>query len=263
MAGFALLLQSWGKKGKLLAHLRIPFCQYTGNVSFYGNIPLCLKTLISMAASMFRENYPLEVASDHRVSVKHTYWHVLQQITLINVWFYSAKSFFLCKKRKENVGLAKKFFCFFFSVDVTEKTERIFGQPNTKQYNVRASFIYYLIGGKFLYDVMWLYAKHRCKLVIIMYIYTYIMYIYISNPHLYVSTIGRRVLWAPDVALVAKNLPINAGNISDAGSTPGLGRSPGGGHGNPLQYSCLETPMDRGAWRATVHGIARVHGHTT
>ena len=41
---------------------------------------------------------------------------------------------------------------------------------------------------------------------------------------------------------------------------PGLGRSPGDGHGNPLQYSCLENPMDRGAWQATVHGVARV-GH--
>ena len=49
-----------------------------------------------------------------------------------------------------------------------------------------------------------------------------------------------------------KNLPANA---TDSGSVPGLGRSPGGGHGNPLQYSCLETPMDRGAWQATVHGV--------
>jgi len=43
----------------------------------------------------------------------------------------------------------------------------------------------------------------------------------------------------------------------DAGSIPGLGRAPGGGHGNPLQYSCLENPMDRGAWRATVHEFAK------
>ena len=50
------------------------------------------------------------------------------------------------------------------------------------------------------------------------------------------------------VALVVKNLPANAGDVIDAGSIPGLGRSPGGGHGNPLQYSCLENPMDRGAW---------------
>ena len=50
-----------------------------------------------------------------------------------------------------------------------------------------------------------------------------------------------------------KNLPANARN--DAGSIPGSGTSPGGGHGNPLQYSCLENPKDRGAWRAAVHGL--------
>ena len=60
---------------------------------------------------------------------------------------------------------------------------------------------------------------------------------------------------ASQVALVVKNLFTNAGDIRDAGSIPRLGRSPGGGNGNPLQYSCLENPMDRGAWRATVHGV--------
>ena len=50
-----------------------------------------------------------------------------------------------------------------------------------------------------------------------------------------------------------KNPPANAGNIRDVGSIPGSGSSPGGGHGNPLQYSCLGNLMDRGAWRATVH----------
>ena len=54
--------------------------------------------------------------------------------------------------------------------------------------------------------------------------------------------------------LVVKNPPANAGDIRDTGSTPGLGRSPGGGHGNPLQYSCLENPVDIGAWWATVQG---------
>ena len=49
----------------------------------------------------------------------------------------------------------------------------------------------------------------------------------------------------------------NAGDVRDVGSILGLGRSPGGGHGNPLQYSCLENPMDRGAWRATVHKVAK------
>ena len=57
--------------------------------------------------------------------------------------------------------------------------------------------------------------------------------------------------------LVVKNPPTNAGDIRDMGLIPGLGRSPRGGHGNPLQYSCLENPMDRGAWRAMVHGVAK------
>jgi len=48
----------------------------------------------------------------------------------------------------------------------------------------------------------------------------------------------------------------------DAGSIPGSGRSPGGEHGNPLQYSCLENPMDRGAWRDTIHGVTRKLKHT-
>ena len=54
---------------------------------------------------------------------------------------------------------------------------------------------------------------------------------------------------------MVKNLPANAG---DAGSIPGLGRSPGEENGNPIQYSCLENPMDRGDWRAIVHGVLRV-----
>ena len=54
-----------------------------------------------------------------------------------------------------------------------------------------------------------------------------------------------------------KNSPANAGDVRDVGSIPGSGRSPGGGHGNPLQYSCMENPMDRGAWWATVHRVSR------
>ena len=56
---------------------------------------------------------------------------------------------------------------------------------------------------------------------------------------------------------VVKNPPANTGDTRDAPSIPVLGRSPGGGHGNPLQYACLENPLDRGAWWATVHGIAK------
>ena len=80
------------------------------------------------------------------------------------------------------------------------------------------------------------------------------------------------LLWVSQMALVAKNLPANARDVRDAGSIPGLGRSLGEGNGNPLQYSCLENPVARGAWLATVHGIAesdttelkqaRMHTHT-
>ena len=54
-----------------------------------------------------------------------------------------------------------------------------------------------------------------------------------------------------------KNPPAHAGDIRDMSSIPESGRSPGGGHGNPFQYSCLENPIDRGAWRATVHRVAK------
>ena len=73
--------------------------------------------------------------------------------------------------------------------------------------------------------------------------------------------------WASQVALVVKNLLVrqvflqveSAGDIREVGFIPGSGRSPGGGHGHPLQYSCLENPMDRGAWWGTVHGVTKRH----
>ena len=60
---------------------------------------------------------------------------------------------------------------------------------------------------------------------------------------------------APQVALVVKNQPANAGDKRDLESVPGQGRSPGGGHDNQLQYSCLENSMDTAAWRAIVHRV--------
>ena len=57
---------------------------------------------------------------------------------------------------------------------------------------------------------------------------------------------------------MVENLPASSGDVRDSGSVPGSGRSPGGRHGNPLQYSCLENPMDRGAQQATVHGVAEL-----
>ena len=56
---------------------------------------------------------------------------------------------------------------------------------------------------------------------------------------------------------LVKNLPANAGDSRDGDSIPGSGRSSEEGNGNPFQYSCLRNPMDRGAWRATVHGVAK------
>ena len=63
--------------------------------------------------------------------------------------------------------------------------------------------------------------------------------------------------WVSQVALVVKNLPANAGDTRDAGLISGLGRSPGGWHGNLLQYSCLGNPMKREAWLATVHKVTK------
>ena len=60
------------------------------------------------------------------------------------------------------------------------------------------------------------------------------------------------------VSLVIKNLPDNAGDIRNVGSIPGSRRSREGGHGNPLQYSCLQNPMDRGSWGITVRGVLKV-----
>ena len=65
------------------------------------------------------------------------------------------------------------------------------------------------------------------------------------------------ILWASWMMPVVKKLPVNAADIRDWSLIPGLGRSPGGGHGNPLQYYCLENPMDRGAWWATVQRVAK------
>ena len=62
-------------------------------------------------------------------------------------------------------------------------------------------------------------------------------------------------IWASQMVLVEKKLPLR--DLRNRGLIPGSGRSPGGGNGSPLQYSCLENPMDRGAWQAIVHGVAK------
>ena len=70
--------------------------------------------------------------------------------------------------------------------------------------------------------------------------------------------LGISFVQAFQVVLVVKNPPTNEREVTDTNSVPALGRSPGGGHGNPLQCSCLENPIDRGAWQATVHGVAEL-----
>ena len=65
------------------------------------------------------------------------------------------------------------------------------------------------------------------------------------------------ILWASQMALVVKNPTASAGDVRDVGLIPGSGRAPGGGHENPLQYSCLENLLDRGAWQITVHGVTK------
>ena len=79
------------------------------------------------------------------------------------------------------------------------------------------------------------------------------MYCYIF--HLWIRCL--RIINLPDGAL-GDNLPVIVGHIRDSGLIPGSGRSPGGGLGNPLQYSCLENPMDREAWWATVYRVTEL-----
>ena len=67
----------------------------------------------------------------------------------------------------------------------------------------------------------------------------------------------RWLIRASQVTLVVKNPPVNVRDIRDVGSIPGLGRSLGGEHGNPIQYSCLENPMERGTWKAMIHRVLK------
>ena len=83
---------------------------------------------------------------------------------------------------------------------------------------------------------------------------------YVHHPSIYSVTSLHSCyepIRASQLVLVIKNLPANAGDRKDAGSIPGLGGSSGVGHGNPLQYSCLENPMDREVWQAIVHSVTK------
>ena len=75
--------------------------------------------------------------------------------------------------------------------------------------------------------------------------------------YIYIYTHTHTYIWLSQVALVISNTPANAGDLRDAGSILGSGGSPGGGHGNPLQYSCLENPHRQRSLAATVHEVAQ------
>ena len=77
---------------------------------------------------------------------------------------------------------------------------------------------------------------------------------HVPNNH---SLLGLASFWASLMDQLVKNLPANAGVAREVGLIPGPGRPPGRGKGNPLQYSCLGNPMDRGPWQATVHGVTK------
>ena len=72
-----------------------------------------------------------------------------------------------------------------------------------------------------------------------------------------VAIVVKNQIGASQVALVVENLPANAGDVRDMGLIPGSGRYPGGGHGNQLQYFCLENPIDRGTWKVIVYKVAK------
>ena len=77
------------------------------------------------------------------------------------------------------------------------------------------------------------------------------------------TKVTQKIVGFPGDASGIKNSPANAGDVRDVGSIPGSGRSPGGGHGNSLQYSCLGIPMDREAWGAVVQGVAKTPTEVT
>ena len=99
----------------------------------------------------------------------------------------------------------------------------------------------------------------------VLFCFSYFSLVTVLHKNRSLSPIRRTIHFRPhpgpsgisQMTLVIEDLPVNAGDIRDAGSIPGSGRSPGGGHGNSLQYYCLENPMDRGALWAMVHKVTK------
>ena len=108
------------------------------------------------------------------------------------------------------------------------------------------------IGCHFLLQRLWIYQNTKCQNQI-----HHLSDYSLSNRSWLLLTPYDSNICASQVVLAVKNFPANAGGLRDSGSIPGSGRSSGGGHGNPFQYSCLENPMDRGACWVKVHGVAK------
>ena len=105
----------------------------------------------------------------------------------------------------------------------------------------------------------WEVGVSTCKLLYIEWINDKVLVYNTGNYMQYPVTMEKNIKknGAPQMALVVKNLSASAGDERDMGSIPVSGRSPGGGYGKPLHYSCLENPMNRGAWWAIVHGVTK------
>ena len=107
----------------------------------------------------------------------------------------------------------------------------------------------------------WCQHFHKSWKQVVRWVYTLTVFnskvIFNFHPFSFHINISHYSHWGFPGSTSGKNLPANAGDIKDVGSVPGTGRSPGGGHSNPLQYSCLGNPMDRGAWWAPVHRVAK------
>ena len=112
---------------------------------------------------------------------------------------------------------------------------------------------------------LWISRKYKCPLPLNLPPHPHsIPFFYIVRVPHWTSCVTQQLpisylfkILASQMVLVVRNLPTNTGDIGDTGFIPGLGRCPGEENGNPLQYSCLENPMDRGSWQATVHGVAK------
>ena len=152
-------------------------------------------------------------------------------MTLASKTYFETRRFLIyIKKKKSNPTVTEKFMHNLLWQKVVTGYFRIEGGGIAKRQ-----------------EALWGWQLYSLSMVMVAQVHVYVK----GHQRLYLKYVQ---FGASQVVLVVKNPPANAG---DSGSIPGSGRSPGGGHGNPLQYSCLENPTDRGAWRATAHRVSK------